>query len=455
VPLVFGLSLALLATGGCSAGPRERPNVVLITLDTTRADHLGLYGYERPTSPRLDALAEEATVYERAYSTSSWTLPAHASLFTGRYPSSHGARHDPQGGLVLAEGIPAAPQGLRARAMSRSERTLAALLAEAGYATGAVVAGPWMLRQFGLAAGFAHYDDEGIRDAQGRRAREVTERARSWLAEAPEPFFLFLNYFDPHLPYAPPPAWAKSFLPPGVRPDPRDARQAAALYDAEILYMDYEVGRLFEFLRERGLWERTLIVVTGDHGELLGDRGLWGHERFLWEPLVRVPLVVKPAGPRRAGARERAAVSLVDVMPMVLADSGVGLPPGIQGELPPARARPLLAEVHPMSADEDTGVWKARWEGPLKYLQSSKGERYLFDVERDPGETEDLAAADPSLAARARRGLEDAFAALPAPPPGARSVTIDEETREALRRLGYLGSEEEPPRSQTRTRSSE
>ncbi|MEE8581760.1 MAG: sulfatase-like hydrolase/transferase, partial [Myxococcota bacterium] len=136
-----------------------RPDVLMITLDTTRADHLGCYGYGRPTSPNLDALAGESLLFERAYSTSSWTLPAHASLFTGRFPASHGVRHDPDGSLILAEGIPLAPTELRARALGPNELTLAQVLKQNGYDTGAVVAGPWLLEIFGLGRGFDFYDD--------------------------------------------------------------------------------------------------------------------------------------------------------------------------------------------------------------------------------------------------------------------------------------------------------
>lgn len=443
--VLLGLLAALLAPTGCerSTAP-ERPNVLLVTLDTTRADHLGLYGYARPTSPHLDALAREAVVFERAYSTSSWTLPAHASLFTGRFPSSHGARHDPEGALVLADAIDAPPD-IRARGLGAAETTLAEVLSGQGYRTGAVVAGPWLLREFGLGRGFAHYDDAEIHEPGGRRARQVSEAATRWLEATPEPFFLFLNYFDPHAPYAPPAPWLRSFLPPGEEPNLRSARQAPALYDAEILYMDSELGRLFRELRERGLWERTLIVVTSDHGELLGERGEWGHERFLWEPLVRVPLLVKPAGARQPGRRERDPVSVVDVMPLVLRAAGLPVPEAVQGEAPPARRRPILAEVNPMSARTDTGRWRARWEGPLKLLENSLGGRWLFDVERDPDESDDLAPRQPERAARAEQALEREFAALPPAAAEAPAVQIDPDTLEALRRLGYLDEGADAP----------
>jgi arylsulfatase A-like enzyme len=424
---------------GCGApAPAPRPNLVLVTLDTTRADRLGAYGYGRPTSPHLDALAAEAILFENAYSTSSWTLPAHASLFTGLYPASHGVRHDPAGPLLLASAIDA-PDGIRARPLAPGQGTLAEWLRGAGYRTAGFVAGPWLLRVFGLGRGFEVWDDAGITDAAGRRAREVTEAALAWLErEAREPFLLFLNYFDPHAPYLPPPEWAGSFLPRGLRPDPRSAAQAPALYDAEILYMDHELGRVLRRLRERGIFERTLVVVTSDHGELLGERGEWGHERFLWEPLVRVPLLVKPAGPARPGRRETARASLVDVPSLVLAAAGVAAPPGLQGAWPVPSRRALLAEVNPLSAESDTGDWRGLLEGPFKYLESSLGDRLLFDLARDPEERHDLSAGDPEALRRAAERLAAAFAALPPAPPPAAPVALDPEAAEALRRLGYL-----------------
>lgn len=446
--------LALLAAACSPPEERVRANVLLVTLDTTRADRLGAYGHSRPTSPNLDVLSSEAILYERAYSTSSWTLPAHVSLFTGKYPASHGARHDPEGPLVLADAVEA-PRSVRARGMSPQEPTLARILAGHGWATGAVVGGPWLIRVFGVGAGFGFYDDEGMQSRLGRRATEITDRAIGWLARTEEPFFLFLNYFDPHAPYTPPPRFARAFLPPGVSPDPTALRQAPALYDGEIRYTDDELGRLFRWLRERGLWERTLVVVTADHGELLGERGDWGHERWLWEPLVHVPLIVKPAGPGRPGRREAGPVSLVDVLPLVLRELGLPAPAGVQGEAPPAARRELLAEVNPIGNESDTGEWRARWDGSFKFLTSTLGERHLYDLAVDPGEARNLVQRDAEGAEAQARALERAFASLPPPPADAGPVQVDDRTRELLRELGYLGAPEEAPRSQTRSDPSE
>jgi arylsulfatase A-like enzyme len=442
--LVVALLVAAATWIGCGGSAPEPPHVLLVTLDTTRADHLGLYGYQRPTSPNLDELARRAVVYERAYSVSSWTLPAHASLFTGRFPASHGVRHEPEGSLVLADEIRAAPSTIRARRLAEGERTLAQMLRERGYRTGAVVAGPWMIQSFGLATGFDEYDDDGIRDATGRRAEEVTDRAMEWLAHKDQrPFFLFLNYFDPHAPYLPPARFAGRFLPPGTRPDPRRAAHAVRLYDAEILYMDHHLGRLLHWLEDRGWLDATLVVVTSDHGELLGDHGTWGHERYLWEPLLRVPLIVKPAGFPGPGRREAHPISLVDVAPLVLEAVGAEVPDAMQGEPPPARRRPLLAEVNPMSPGG--AAWRARWDGAEKLLESSSGERLLFDVERDPEELENLADARPDALAQASERLRRAFDALDPPPAdGSGQVVVDPVTEQALRALGYL-QEASPP----------
>ena len=437
--------LAAVPLLACGRGESPRPDVLVVTLDTTRADHLGAYGYERPTSPNLDALAAESIVYDNAYSTSSWTLPAHASLFTGKYPTSHGVRHDPEGALVLASAI-RVPEGIRARGLAAEEVTLAEALSRAGYATGAVVAGPWLLRVFGFDAGFDHYDDSGIVNNAGRTAESVTDAALDWLAshegEERPPFFLFLNYFDPHAPYWPPPVYRRTFLPPGVEPNVHGQRQAIDLYDAEILYMDRQLGRLLDGLRESGAYRDTLIVVTADHGELFGDHGDWGHERYLWQELVRIPLIVKLPGGARPAQRISVPAQLVDVFPLVLDLAGVAAPDGIQGGVPPTD-RPVLAEVHPIDPGSGTGSWRAQWDGDTKFMWNTLGERYLFDLGRDPGERENLVERQPELARRAEARLHETFAGLPPPPSdGAGSVAIDEATQKALRELGYLG---DPP----------
>jgi arylsulfatase A-like enzyme len=439
----LGLAVSLAAAaagGGCDRpGSGPPPNVLLVTLDTTRADRLGCYGYARATSPHLDALAAESILFVRALATSSWTLPSHASLFTGKFPTSHGARLDPDGPLVLADAI-AAPAEIRARGLAPGEATLAQRLAEAGWATAAVVGGPWLLRPFGLAKGFAVYDDAGITDQGGRRADAVTDAALRWL-DAPRegPFFLFLNYFDPHFPYDPPEPFASAFMMRGIRPDPSWRPHFEALYDAEILFMDAHVGRLLEGLRARGLWDATLIAVTSDHGELLGEHGEWGHRRSLHEELLRIPLLVKPAGPPRPGRRDESPVQILDLHALILEAAGLPLPEDAQGQAPPRVRHPILAEVTQTDATGAVESWQALWEGRFKTLRSSAGHRQLFDLEADPGERANLLEGDRAREREAMARLEAAFAALPpAAPAPASDVEVPAEARDALERLGYL-----------------
>ncbi|MFO0981351.1 MAG: sulfatase [Planctomycetota bacterium] len=301
-------SLLLMAAmcAGCSAEPPPRARgIVLITLDTTRADHLGVYGHAGGVSPSTDALAAESEVFEHAISPSSWTLPAHASLFTGKLPTAHGAEYAKNGPLLLAAALPDEDLGeYRARGLDRGEVTLAERLRQAGYATHAVVAGPWLKRVFGLDAGFATYDDQGINHVNGRPANEVTDAAIAWLRQqASQPFFLFLNYYDAHAPYLPPPAAKERFFDPLPAAAKQDSMQAAnALYDAEIWFADQHVGRLFAFLKETGRWDDTLIVVTADHGDLLGEHGRFGHGRSVTQAEIHVPLIIKQPRSRAASA---------------------------------------------------------------------------------------------------------------------------------------------------------
>ena len=244
VPLLCALAV------GCGGRP-EGPNILLIPLDTTRRDHLGMYGYSIPTSPNLDRLAADSVVYTNAYAVSSWTLPTHASMFTGKLPTAHGANYDPDGPLRLSAGIGPQYDHYRARPIAENEVTLAQLLSAHGYATGGIIAGPWMKAVFRLGKGFEHYDDDGVSALNGRPAAEVTARAIEFVDEhADEAFFLFLNYYDPHSPWfqespkdaagnptGPPPPFhdARPVLPPGLRPSQLDdAGYARICYDAEI-----------------------------------------------------------------------------------------------------------------------------------------------------------------------------------------------------------------------------
>lgn len=446
VTRVTTLAAALMALlAGCrSQEPRPaRPPIVLVTLDTTRADRLGCYGYARATSPNLDRLAAQSMLYTRAIATTSWTLPAHATLFTGKLAASHGAQYDLNGPLSLATVIegPDEWREYRARPLPEGERTLAEVLREAGYLTAAVVAGPWMKRPFGLAQGFEHYDESGITTTDGRRADSVTDAALSWLDTARErDVFLFLNYYDPHGPYDPPEPFASAFRPAAApRPEGVPAGDdLQALYDAEILYMDHHLGRLVDGLRARGLFERAMIVVTADHGELLGEHGRLGHGQYLTQPELHIPLLVKLPRGESAPGRSDAPVQLTDVLPMVLARAGVTAPPGVQGGLPPRPGHPVVAEVAPLPFQSPDGGWRALFDGGSKFLWNSRGRHQLFDLDRDPAEEHDLASREQPRVARLAALVERYFASLPTPGAAGPARPLDEETRRALESLGYL-----------------
>lgn len=438
-------ALAVFALTGCGTeGRLARPNIVLITLDTTRADRLGCYGFRGNTSPHLDLLAAEAVVYTRAQSTTSWTLPAHASLFTGKFTTSHGARYDLEGPLRLTSAIDGPPgwERIRARGLSPEERTLAQILAEAGYRTGAVVAGPWVKRVMGLAAGFEHYDDAGIHSLRGRPASEVTARALAWVRESSDrPFFLFLNYFDPHIPYAPPPGFARELHPLELGADPtkRKWQRFAALYDGEIRFMDHHLGRLLEGLRELDLFDASWIIVTADHGELLGEHGTGGHGRSLYQEELHIPLIVKyPKGEVLPG-RSGEYVQLVDVLPTILTRLDLPLPPDIQGTPLSHSGHPLVAEVYPLDHIENAqGDFRTLFDGDYKFVWRSNDQHQLFDLAHDPGESRNLRWEMAERSEAMNRALSAYLASLPPPGEAGAPQELDRETAEALRGLGYL-----------------
>ena len=290
------------------------PNLLVITLDTLRADHLPLYGYERDTAPFLTALGQRLAVYEQATSSSNWTLPAHASLFTGLHPYQHGAVHrnvPPAERGALHTGIP-----LRGSAL-----TLAEILSERGTLAMGVVAGPYLHRRFGVDQGFALYSD--LWAGLNRRAPSITDQALAWLEEFGErPFFLFLNYFDPHIPLDPEGyeggdaallaqhgidiarfRW-NQMRELGLQPLPEPLRDALMRrYDSEIRVVDDELRRLFTALEARSLLDHTLVVIVGDHGEAFGEHGTFGHGSALYQEETRVPLLYGFLDDQTAGSR--------------------------------------------------------------------------------------------------------------------------------------------------------
>jgi arylsulfatase A-like enzyme len=442
---------------------RDAPNVVMVTLDTVRADHLGLHGYGRRTTPHLDALAAESTVYLAAQAAGDMTLTSHASLFTGRHAFAHRARPP-------AQPLPA------------DAATLAEVLASHGYRTAAVVANTVYLREaLGLAQGFLYYDQRiparlaggtprgHLSDLVGRvvervsppawlrphyrQAAEITEEALRVIGSLERegaPFLLFLNYMDAHTPYLPPPPYDALF--PGKDPrwrwdsHRRFKRRAAAgpvqlpgpvrahlesQYDGGIAYADAALGRVLARLRELDLYEDSMIVVTSDHGEAFGEHGLFEHGVSVHENQVHVPLIVKFPGSREA-RRVEERVSAIDVMPTVLEVVGARPLPSVQGRsLKGAERGAALSESF---AARGASRALTTADG-LKLIERDDGSRHLFDLAADPHECVDLwgreRARGMQLSADLRRLVRFGAAADAARPPDAGLL-------EELRALGYL-----------------
>jgi arylsulfatase A-like enzyme len=426
----------------------ERPPIVLVTLDTTRRDALGLFNGLADATPHVDRLAAEATVYERAFSTAPWTLPSHASIFTGLYPSRHGA------------GV--------SRPYLGEAATLAGLLRRQGYLTAGFSSGDLSSSRFGLARGFHYYRDPDRFETPGGDLAGYLDAFLDAYGDHRR-LFLFANYFDPHALYQAPAAWEEKFGVPAFRDKLRGEpvwddlfagkmaawrqlvegeaeipRQAVTYlrtaYLAEVAYADHLLGRLFARLRELGLYDPALIVVTADHGELLGEHGFVSHGARLDPELVEIPLIVKWPG-QRQGRRERHLTSLVDLFPTILRAAGV--------EPPPSDGRPLAPEgrddgqTHPfVLLEEHESVVH-----PLpKYMKIAS---HLFGVQRP--DFRQLVWNDGQTCAR-RNGrwraercatkLADVLAAIraqlgPVTTDDGDAVVADD-VRESLEALGYM-----------------
>ncbi len=402
-------------------GRRPAPadlNVVVVTLDTLRADRLGCYGFRGVETPTIDALASDGVLFEQATATVPLTLPSHASIFTGLIPPNHGVRDN--GGFFV----------------EAKTTTLAERMQEAGYATGAFV-GAWVLdSRWGLDQGFDHYSDRfdlskykvvNLGTVQ-KKGDEVMDLALEWLEGVKaRKFFAWVHLYDPHTPYEP--------------PEPFLSRYRGQKYIGEVAYTDQVVGRLVSWLKGAGVWDRTVLVLLSDHGESLGEHGENTHTFFVYDATQHVPLVVRtPWGDR---GRSRAQVSTVDLMPTVLDLVGLAPQPGIDGRslarlvLHPAAESPGVAYSETYFPRFHYG-WqhlRSMRDGKWKYIEAPTPE--LYDVQQDPGETRNVYKAYSRRAEDLRLLLEKmAGSGVQAAPD---ETTLDPETLQRLAALGYVG----------------
>ncbi|HVP13521.1 MAG TPA: sulfatase-like hydrolase/transferase [Phycisphaerae bacterium] len=423
------LGFALIFAGVCersgSSGPPKlpanAPNVLLITLDTTRADHLGCYGWSKAQTPVLDALAASGVRFEWAFAQVPLTLPSHATLLTGTYPPSNGLRFNASG--VLSDAVPTLAESFKAH----------------GYRTGAFVAAGVLDSAFGLNRGFDCYDDKfGDADdpslvRQERPADAVCNAALAWLGRSPEkPFFAWVHFFDPHAPYEPPPPFREKLADP---------------YDGEIAFVDSQIRRLLDWLDANHCRDRTLIVAVGDHGEAFGEHGEPCHGLFLYDTTMQVPLILSFPAHLTPGKVIACGVRMIDVTPTVLDLMKWESWPELQGE----SLLPLLTEASPAFRPSygETEYPRASFGwAPLRsyttqqwmYIEAPQAE--LYDRAADPGESTNLVTARPDVAEQMRRELKELSEGMTRR--DARNVTLDDRAIRALSSLGYVGANGAP-----------
>lgn len=421
-----------------ACGGHKPPCVVIIMIDTLRADHLTCYGYRRATSPRIDGLAKEGVVFKNVFAASPWTGPSVASIVTGKYPDEVGI-HD------LRDPLP------------EDAVTLAERLKTAGYDTAAVSSNAMAGPLYGHTQGYDEFifdrykgkEEEGRAPRPSFTADKVTDRALEWLENRERPFLLYVHYTDPHDPYLPPPSWRDQFLrdrPPldeefmarseftrGI-PEPDVIERAKASYEAEIAFTDHEVGRLLD-----GLPEDAVIVLVGDHGEEFLEHGGFLHGHTLYQELLRVPLILQgPDVPQ--GMKIDDPVSQVDIVPTVL--DLAGFPAA--GDLSGRNLMPYLKEGNPKPAFLFSVLESRKYRllsarrGPWKLLYLPSEKRHsLYHLESDPLEERDRSKANPEVAASLLKAIE-AREDRVIPAPSLDSPDLEKEREEELRALGYI-----------------
>lgn len=474
MPTTSGTGLALLAlacAAGCGGGS-ERPNVVLISVDMLRPDHLSCYGYERRTSPNIDRLAAEGALYENHIASSSWTLPSHAAIFTSLPDSLHGCTDTD-------------------RALDPSALTLAERFASAGYATAGFFAGPYLHPAFGLGQGFESYEDCASYAAKidGRPASEwamdkgimleshedvtngrVYDAVTRWMSGRPaKPFFLFIHLWDVHFDFVPPAPYDKAFDPDyegwvdgknfffdpryGPEMDARDKEHLLALYDGEIAWTDSIVGRIREDLEQAGILEGTVFALTSDHGTEFFEHGQKGHRKTLFDEVIKTPLVIRFPPKLHAARRVAGQTRGIDVGPTLLELAGLPAPNDVLGRslvpLAEVSGAPgvgrAVSELFSVGVNVRT-VRTSRWK---LFDWIGTPEHVYYDLQQDPAERSPRLDFESEVGTKAVNGYEAETEGMNAfmtrhPVPATSGSAISNPPPDVLERLrtqGYVGSE--------------
>jgi arylsulfatase A-like enzyme len=449
------LALLLHVAPGCSgpqtagrAATESPPNVVLIVLDTVRADHLGCYGYARAISPRIDGFARNATRYTRSVSAAPWTVPSHGSLFTGRPPFVHGAH---------TFAVESPTKNVNPLPLDRV--TLAETLHSAGYRTAAFVANvAYLAPHWQLDQGFETYHVERL------HGDALNQHVFSWLEQVTTPFFLFVNYIDAHRPYNttprpglldPPAEHGPELLDqlveqvmPATGPVPEAlARKVVDQYDTAIANLDEQIGVLLNRLEQSGVAENTVIVITSDHGEYFGEHQLVEHSKDIYQEAIRVPLILRGPG-QRDGTIDDTLVVSNDVPRLILAEFPEGARERLSAPFPDLPGEHLVVAENYFTRRKD--LFDPRWgwrfqrirravfDWPYKLIHSSDGQHELYDLEQDPSEQRNLIDERREIADRLALALAELDAADPSGPLEPDTTPLDEELRKRLEALGYV-----------------
>ena len=493
--LTLCAAVLLIVTSGSARNSSDKqgrdaagkPNILFIVMDTTRADHLSCYGYKLNTSPNLDKIAGEGVLFRRVISPSSWTLPSHVSMFTGLSPIEHG----------IGYASPYLPEQIE---------TLAGILKKESYRSLGYSNNPWVSFFTGMSRGFDDFQ-VGWKKHEGRYlynviydrlieilkrndpewsvedhgAAKTTKYVSEWIEkDSKSPFFIFINYMEPHLPYKPPPPYDSLFMPDNISfeeiqrfaPNPEDIRTLmvprqrsqkelsviSALYDGEINYLDGKIWRLYMQLKDSNILDNTLLIITSDHGDNLGDHGIVGHAYGLFNTLLEVPLIIRYPKYFKPGLTINDNVQATDIFYTIMEIAGIERNPSSLGLVKSLNRRIKEQDYQKiMIAEHDKPIDNLNWakkEGinidhlnkdrsaiifnGYKYIQTSKGEEELYDLGNDPGEVKNIVSKSNKIASILRNKLNGTFAKVKPVAGSGQRPEIDKETKEKLRSLGYI-----------------